>query len=160
MNLLDTLQRKVGCWTENIGNSRYEFLICQYSNGAKNGAFQVFFKDSAVAVEGTYCDGQIVGKYIEYNEHDRSLLKAIKHYSDMEKLNGKYEYYHSNGRLKFYTYYVDDRRHGEYCEFYETGELWKKGQMKDDYKDGVWIFYGRSGEIEDSMTFERGKQLR
>ncbi len=42
----------------------------------------------------------------------------------------------------------------------KSGELWQVGNLKQDIKNGSWIRYDRSGQIEKEALFENEKEAK
>ncbi|MGB6179569.1 toxin-antitoxin system YwqK family antitoxin [Carnobacterium sp.] len=68
-------------------------------------------------------------------------------------------YYFEDGTIKA-TGPFDGQMQGEWKFFRKSGELWQVGNLKQDIKNGPWIRYDRSGQIEKETIFENGKEVK
>ena len=91
-----------------------------------------------------YADNQ---KYegIVYENYVKPKLK----YTVKEgRMNGPYELFYENGRLKRKTTFKDDKYHGPYEEFYENGQLAIKTFFKSGKYHGSLQMYYKNGQLE------------
>jgi antitoxin component YwqK of YwqJK toxin-antitoxin module len=79
-------------------------------------------------------------------------------FKELKEVLTKYE----NGKMKrafkmqtFENY--PPRIHGEFREWWDNGELWKKGEYKDGKQVGLWEFRSRAGEVVKKGTFVDGR---
>jgi antitoxin component YwqK of YwqJK toxin-antitoxin module len=50
----------------------------------------------------------------------------------------------------------EDVKHGEWCEYYDSGEIKKQGFYNRGKADKSWTEYYKSGEIKTQLFFENG----
>jgi hypothetical protein len=48
--------------------------------------------------------------------------------------------------------------HGPYQQFYDSGELRLKGEFINGLENGVWITFGKQGDVEREVTFKMGER--
>ena len=63
------------------------------------------------------------------------------------------EYYNS-GPLRSITTYRDSVKDGPYILYYGNGNVWEKGQQKNDEKDSAWNIYRENGKLKIEETYK------
>ncbi|MEL7148970.1 MAG: hypothetical protein AAFO69_21530, partial [Bacteroidota bacterium] len=61
------------------------------------------------------------------------------------------------GETKYEVGVKDGMKHGNYFEYYETGELKVKGKYKNDQQDGVWKYYDIEGNLLKRERYRKGE---
>lgn len=56
--------------------------------------------------------------------------------------------YHKNGSLKYELQLLNNKFHGNYIEFYETGEKYSEGTYSNDKIDGEFNYFNKDGSIK------------
>lgn len=60
-------------------------------------------------------------------------------------LNGKFEFFYDNHKLKKYYYHKDGQIHGPYKMYYKDGSLFEEGSFANGYKAGTTMQYNPNG---------------
>lgn len=107
--------------------------------------------------------GMIREKVESFHENHKRLTKhhhynegKIEYYETLSIVNrhGEYKEFYENGNIKRvceYKYVVigsGGGKHGFYKEYYKDGSIKVEGSYRDDVKDGRWVTYHKSGEVE------------
>lgn len=97
---------------------------------------------------------QKFGKYLEYFPNSRRLKRKI-HYRD-DKKEGEYFEYYRNRKIKIHCYYKNDLIDDVYEEFYKTGQK----KMYCIYKNGVLhgkhILFDKLGKLKQYVHYING----
>ncbi len=158
-----------------IFNGNIEFdsvnnIICT----GKKMKYGVFKNKSVLIEKGFIVKNLANGVFKGYN-----YLK-IPVYEETYKcgvLNGKYKYFHDDGKLREEGNYVEDNKMGMSYEYYKSGNLKAKGEFKGNCSDaivhydkhgnasieypflecekkGLWRYYGENGKLTKTEYFE------
>lgn len=77
----------------------------------------------------------------------------------LELIGNKLTYFFKNGKVKAEGRYENDQMEGEWKFYRETGQLWQVGNFKNG-KNGFWVRYDRSNQLEYHETFEDDKIIK
>ena len=66
---------------------------------------------------------------------------------------------YEEGTTKFELEVKDGLKHGNYFEYYITGELKVKGKYKNDLKEGIWKYYTVDGKLEKKEKYKKGEMI-
>ncbi|NVK83195.1 MAG: hypothetical protein HWE21_02675 [Cytophagia bacterium] len=98
-----------------------------------NGLYEKFDGSGYLAIEkGTITDGLRTGTWENINE--------------------------STGEVSVQVNYVNGKLEGPYFEYSEDASLVTKGTMKDNERHGEWVWMYDTGEVECTVTYEKGKK--
>ncbi len=64
------------------------------------------------------------------------------------------------GNLLYEVELKDGMKHGDYFEYYPSGELKTKGKYKKDEPDGTWKFYSVDGDLIKKEKYRNGKLVQ
>lgn len=81
-------------------------------------------------------------------------LKSI----DPEIKEGKFEYYHANGKLKHVGVYKENKETGEHKWYSESGSLEAIEHYRNGELDGVFTEYYPNGKLSIETSFKQGRQ--
>ena len=71
---------------------------------------------------------------------------------------GKYRAYWDTGQLYRKGNYKDGKEEGFYETYHKNGQLWWKGNFKDGKReDGLWEFYNEYGKLSSKGNYKGGK---
>ena len=113
-------------WSEN-GQKNYEE---NYKDGIKIGSGTGWYENGQKSFEITYRDGALDGLEMYWYENGQKYREIT--YQDGELINERY-------------WTEDGFNNGELIFYFNTGEIWKKGNLKDGKREGVFITYGYYG---------------
>ncbi len=113
-------------WYEN-GQKNYEE---NYKDGIKIGSGTGWYENGQKSFEITYRDGALDGSLTYWYENGQKYREMT--YQDGELINERY-------------WTEDGFNNGELIFYFNTGEIWKKGNLKDGKREGVFITYGYYG---------------
>ncbi len=138
-------------------------------------------KDGNTVEEGFIKDGKKEGQWIEYNPKD-GKIKSITSYID-GNLNGKYIEFDNRGYLSKSAEFLNDDLNGKYIKYkynkiieeanYENGKLngvrikyfdgngkkQEEVEYKDDVIDGTVRYYDDKGEVQIEYVYKNGKKV-
>lgn len=120
-----------------------------------------------------------IGLYAQFNKKEKkkffkkyehlldknSEIKFFNYYQVLEKNGTEYVFKTFNPDKKVMTIYETyqegdlETLNGEYKEWYDNGNLWKKGRYKNNEKSGRWNFYNHSdGNLNQYGAYENGME--
>ncbi len=143
-------------WVNMIGDELSLRVRHTYLNGRISGNMTSYHRNGQVESKGYAKDGKKEGLWECYYKNGQ--LESKGNYID-GKLNGLIEFYYENGQLDVTGNMIDDKREG-FWESYKSGLLWGQGNYKDDKREGVWIFFDGNGQLNNKMTYVKGKPQR
>ncbi len=144
------LTKYVNCWTAN--NKQ----ICINGNGEfyKNEVHG-FKTDSTIY---SIKDSIMQGKYIRYIDFGKGIVK----YEEGTYVNGLRQgavaFFDEMGRTIATHIYINDRLDGLFQRFYNNGKLKEEGYSKDAIAYGTWMCYTDKGILEKKIVYENNKQ--
>ncbi len=74
----------------------------------------------------------------------------------LDKREGRWDFWHDLRYLLRSTVYVDGRKHGLETNWGDNGEKRHEGMFYQGLRDGVWMIYGRHGELLGTNSLHRG----
>jgi antitoxin component YwqK of YwqJK toxin-antitoxin module len=69
--------------------------------------------------------------------------------------NDKEIVYYENGQAQFMQQYLNGIKHGEYKDWYKTGQLRTVGYYNMGTRNGTWQWYGEKGEITLQVRYDK-----
>jgi antitoxin component YwqK of YwqJK toxin-antitoxin module len=54
--------------------------------------------------------------------------------------------------------YKDGKLNGESINYYESGEIYSKGNFVNHEQDGLWTWFSQGGRKESQVSFKNGKK--
>ena len=146
----------------------------------RTGRWNGWFKNGQKKSEGTYRNGNLIGKYEKwfkngtikrevYNNDDGtrdSTKLTIQWYENGQKQFegywkntddttsvwiGKYTEWHENGQKMVEGTFKNGKQDAIWTWWYENGQKWKEGTFKNGELDGKWTFFNEDGSIKDDM---------
>jgi antitoxin component YwqK of YwqJK toxin-antitoxin module len=85
-------------------------------------------------------------------------LECAYYYSLQKTLNGEYLEWYENGQQYKKCIYTDDKINGEYLEWYENGQQYKKCIYTDDKINGEYLEWYKNGQQHIKCTYTNGKR--
>ena len=122
----------------------YEGSRLIYEGKSFSGTVIQKFAALAVTRETTYSEGEIDGE--ERDVYDNGQTAALRHYEQGKKV-GIHEGWYRDGKRRFHHEYADDRFHGEYWEWFQSGGVFTYAR----YEKGEAI--GRKMWREDGTIY-------
>lgn len=144
-----------------------------YTANKQHGKWQVFAKEGYLQSEGPYVEGNQKGLW-KYYDASRQLIQKFTLkggmcsgmgwiYKDGKligkgiltglpkryKINGEFETYHPNGKVKDVGPYMLSKKNGDFKEYWPSGRLQAEGKYMNMKRDGIWIFYKPDGKTRD-----------
>ncbi len=122
--------------------------------------------DTNSVVESTYPDQspKVVKTYKGKGE-DKVLVSQKTFYQgnkiQMEgafkdnQRDGKWTYWHSNGKPWSEGYFRDGKAEGLRTTYYESGQVYYEGYYKEDKRTGKWRFYDEAGKLVKEVDFSK-----
>jgi len=150
-----------------------------YKDGKIHGLYKEFNTKGNLVLAMKYENGLLVEENVEddedieirneYNEQNRLV------YSGPYRQNtpvGIHRYYHPDGEVVDAKIYnnegkvisegiIDDegKRHGQWIDYYTSGEKRAEGKYENNMKEGRWTYYRKNREIEQTGNFSRGRLM-
>ncbi|MDP6133965.1 MAG: SUMF1/EgtB/PvdO family nonheme iron enzyme, partial [Candidatus Marinimicrobia bacterium] len=129
----------------------------------RTGRWNGWFKNGQKKSEGTYRNGNLIGKYETWFENGK---KEWEHYNnddgtrDSTKLTIRW---YENGQKQFEGYWknTDDTAGvwiGKHTVWYENGQKSWERTFKDGKEDGLMTYWYQNGQKEWEATFKDGKE--
>ncbi|MCT4589371.1 MAG: hypothetical protein N4A71_16220 [Carboxylicivirga sp.] len=140
---------------------RYGKWISYYTNGKKREIGE--YENEIYKIQNSW-DSEGKAMVVDGNGDYQSYYDdETKIHQTGQVLNGLREgtwstLYESTQSLYQVDNYKAGRQLGESKVYYETGELYASGQMKDNIQDGEWNWYYISGVHSSKVTFRNGKK--
>ena len=120
---------KIGLWRGWYENGEKNFEKI-YKDDKRDGLWTTWYKNGQKSSEGTFKDG--VQDELEMYWYKNGQKYREITYQDGELINERY--------------WTDDGfNNGELIFYFKTGEIWKKGNLKDGKREGEFITYGYYG---------------
>lgn len=142
------------------------------SIGRWQGKLEDYYANGDVQMKGSYLDNERNGIFIYYSDH-KTYSSAGRYNKDRNI--GKWEMYHSNGRLQSEVYYTnryflknlwDSTGHqlvkdgyGRVVEHYSNGTIAIEGEYRDGYKEGYWYGLHKNGTIYYEENYFNGRLI-
>jgi len=86
-----------------------------------------------------------------------SILITLEAFSQKEKEVATW-YDDAQTKRKEVYQTVNGIKHGDYNYYYETGELWQRGDYKNGELDGLWKIYYREGALKQKINYINGSR--
>ena len=142
-----------------------------YKTNKLDGFYKEYYPDGKIKIITNYKQNKLDGIYEEYVQNKLN----IKCFYINGCLNGEYyKYYDGLDKLQFICNYKYDKtdsikymgknyvslnhceknKHGDYIEFYPSGNIHKKGIYNNNKLCGEYIFYKENGEIIKTINYK------
>lgn len=69
--------------------------------------------------------------------------------------NDKQVTYYENGQPQFLQQYLNGVKHGEYKDWFKSGQLRTMGYFNMGIREGVWQWYGEEGNLVLQVKYDR-----
>ena len=146
-------------------NSPKVSCVSYYSDGAKSsegifinkerdGKWLYYNINGILIAEENYDKGKKQGKFKLFSGQDGVLLEEETWNNNVK--DGEFNTYYITGSPRIRMSYVKGKMHGNFENYYEDGTIWKKGQYKDDFRNGTWVSYNREGNEAKTEEIELG----
>lgn len=84
--------------------------------------------------------------------HDNGI-KRIEGYMKNDKRNGRWNSWHSNGRLWSVANYLDGNLDGKQTVYHPSGEKFYEGEFGKGIRKGTWLFYDEKGVLVNKRQY-------
>jgi antitoxin component YwqK of YwqJK toxin-antitoxin module len=122
-----------------------------YKNKKRDSTWVIYYPNGQKKVEKNYHNDYLNGIYKAWGEDGKLLIE--QNFKDGKK-SGQSTEWHPDGKLKCELVYQQDKIVSGNCVlYYKTGEKYAEGQLDDDVKVGVWIYYHKNGNIWAKGTY-------
>lgn len=127
------------------------------ASGALDGEYASWYESGRLHQKLRYAGGKPAdGETVAY--YDSGAVAVREHYRDGE-LDGPYEEFHPNGKLKHSGPFVKGAKVGPVRSYWEDGRLQHEGTYVEGGLDGWSISYFQDGKVEEKQRFDNGRQL-
>ncbi|PQB09020.1 hypothetical protein BST83_01335 [Polaribacter filamentus] len=99
----------------------------------------------------------IVDYYISGKVQMEGFSKTSE--ANVEKFQGKVNYFHENGKIFQKVNYVNGQPEGSFSEFFETGETQRIGKYKNGLREGIWKTFYKNGKIQSGGKYSAGEKV-
>lgn len=123
----------------------------QYENGLLSGDKTWYDSKGNIMMIETYKNGVINGEQITY--YPNAKVRSIITYKN--KKITEMEWYSNNGEILFKEKY--NNGNGKWKTFWEDGKLQEEGQYQNYQKEGKWIKYTKSSEVDEVKFFKKNR---
>jgi antitoxin component YwqK of YwqJK toxin-antitoxin module len=129
-------QYRASHWPNGNPRSTMEARINLRGETIRDGRFQLFHENGALATEGRYKDDLEDGRWLRYTAD--GVLRAI---CDYEAGVGHFRALRPDGSVLREGKVVGETREGVWREYYPSGRLRLEGPYLDGEQHGVWTAY-------------------
>ena len=129
-----------------------------FINKVKDGKWLYYNNSGKLIAEDYYKNGKKNGVSKLYSSQDGTLLKEEPWENDV--LHGEYREYYTTGQLRLKWNYKKGKIDGQYESYYVNGLVWNKGQYVAGLRHGIWICYNREGNELKVEEFDKQKVKR
>jgi antitoxin component YwqK of YwqJK toxin-antitoxin module len=151
-----------------------------YSNGNKDGYYNLYFENGIKSVEGNYKNDLMEGQWLSWYENG-NIFKEIYYENGLE--NGFYKFWFENGKLSSQGNHKQGKKHGKWKEFYDNGNTWidhsfdegilngkfteywdngnkwNEGYYRNGEQVGIWWYYDKYGKCLKGYDFDKNEEL-
>ncbi|MCX7987287.1 MAG: toxin-antitoxin system YwqK family antitoxin [Bacteroidales bacterium] len=126
--------------------------------GQKRDSLWQFYSyyDKTLRLEENYKDGKRNGLSVKYypNRRPAETLNWID-----DKREGEWKQYFQDGNLKLEAMYVNDKRHGYFRLYRPNGMPEVFGQFSENLMDGEWVYFDEKGQERMHIRYRKGEAL-
>lgn len=158
-----------------------------YKGNKKNGKYAAYSLDGRIEIQGNYENDSLTGVWkkfytigehagkleteVEINTNSKSAVLKKYFYNNIEQNNDVFlEYedpYYAEINIVFgfsasdYSFDSDHRAdaNGEWRGYYESGELFCKGEYYDGEEEGAWKYYFDNGNLWCECFYDNGERV-
>ncbi len=141
----------------------------EIKDGSRIGEWVTYFEDGKIKEKGLYendlykvidvwaSNGDAIvtdgnGMYKSYYLDSENVMESGKIVDGLRE--GKWELYYESTQTLFQdNIYLKGKQTGVSNSYFESGQLYVSGQLKDNKRDGEWNWYYESGLISSSVSF-------
>lgn len=128
--------------------------VNRYKNGKLNGPYYVLGRYGDTLETGFFEDGKREGLRLIYWEKNGQLYKRERYHKNFQ--NGLSEQWFANGKKEFELTYLGGVLHGNFTDYFKTGDVKGSGNYKQGQYDGeVKIYYG-NGQLKYTAHYIEG----
>ena len=126
-----------------------------------------------------YEDGDLEGRYIDYDEEGNALTTGQYEAGYEEGVwmfrngtsyetgrysgglrDGVWKSWFEPGKLASEIQYADDMMDGKYVLYWENGNIRLTGKYENGLQEGIWQLYDEEGILSVTTLFQGGKELK
>ena len=144
-----------GVWTWYYPNQQIR-LEEEYINGLEDGMSTEYSDSGTVIAKGEYIDGYREGEW-EFSIND---LRVVGNYFEGERQGTWKNYYADTEKLQFEGNYESGQENGYHVYYWKNGNPRMRGRYVMGEKEGIWEYLSPSGQIELSIEYENGKEIK
>jgi antitoxin component YwqK of YwqJK toxin-antitoxin module len=155
--------------------------VIHYDARSEYARAKLLYEDGQVAAEGTFFNSLKDSTWLYYSYYDRSLTAMenyrkgarhgmmINYYSNgdvseklewkNDKKDGNWEQFFKGGVLKMKGFYAENKLEGDFLVNFEDGKPYLKGKYNQDQRHGKWTFFREDGTVEAEMEYINGKPV-
>lgn len=147
-------RNREGIWTMYYENGNVKELG-EYSGNRRNGLWRSYYEDGkTVRGEITYSDD--FGRYIEYDQAGKVLSEGPRMGT---RQVGHWRYYSPlDGTLQSEGDFENNKRNGEWINYYPSGNVASKGRYENDVPAGKWEYYFEDGNVSATGQYLGGQR--
>lgn len=140
-------------------------LIAQgnYINEKKDSIWTYYGGSGYVRKTETWKNGKLYGKTVVYMEPQPgdTKLKPVQYMTYRDSiLHGEFGEYWPSGQLKRKGHYVDGNMDGEVYEYYESGKRMVIERYKHAVRHGLWVYFNKDGTLNKKRYFHFNRELK
>ena len=126
-----------------------------YNAGKKQGEWKYFYSGETILRKVEfYENGLKSGTWKNYSL--KGKLESVVDYANDEMIRME-AYHNTNDNKHFIATYKDDKKSGEYLEWYENGNLKLKENYLNDAKSGLCSEYYEDGNKKHDIVYPKGE---
>ena len=171
--------KPIGEWNFYFTDKTIEITGSYNSKGQKIGEWFWFYSTGDTMTVANYEDGELEGRYIEYDEEGQPVTEGQymagyeegmwKYRNGTAIESGRYEgglregiwkSWFESGKLASEIQYSDNVLDGKYVLYWENGNIRLTGKYENGLQEGVWQLYDEEGNLSITTLFREGKELK
>jgi len=126
--------------------------------GQKRDSLWQFYSyyDKTLRLVENYREGKLHGKSVKYYPNRQPA--EIIHWTD-DKREGEWKQFFEDGSIKLEAVYVNDKRDGYFRLYRPNGMPEVFGQFKENLMDGEWVYFDEKGQERMHIRYRKGESL-
>ncbi len=150
--------------SHHIGNNEKDstYYACYFNNGKLKYEHHFFTSENQIErYEKRNVNGHVYELFDEdsiYFKKDSIQLTVLEQGQyEKRRKKGTWRTYYQSNELRSITNYFDGRLHGDYQEYYASGQLKKNGKFRQGDKTGTWKSFYENGKPKIVANFKKDK---
>ena len=171
--------KPIGEWEFYFPDKTIEIIGSYNAKGQKIGEWFWFYQTGDTMTVANYEDGELEGRYVEYDEEGVILTQGLYSSGYEEGVwtyrngsaieTGRYEgglregtwkTWFESGKIASEIQYSENLMDGKYTLYWENGNVRFTGKYENGLQEGIWQLYNEEGILSITTLFKEGKELK